>query len=150
MASAVAKAMRPTLVCCLQHSKRRTAPERAGFTLLELLVVLSIVAMTAGLILPSASRWIAAASERAWRQEVRAQLAALPMRAFQTGESLELDAPALRSLLVGLPESAKVELTAPLRYSAAGVASGATVRVTDAAGAEQVWSVAPVTGRVTP
>ena len=69
-----------------------------GFTLLELLVVLSIVAMAAGLMVPSASRWMSAARERAWQQELRAELAALPMRAFRRGEPLELDALAFRAL----------------------------------------------------
>lgn len=146
--------MRPISVYCLRPSKRRPALPQAGFTLLELLVVLSIVAMTAGLVLPSTSRWIAAARERAWQQELRAQLAALPMRAFQTGEPLELDAPALRKLLGdadALPASVQLELSAPLRYSAAGVAAGATtVRVRDADDHEQTWSIAPMTGRVTP
>jgi len=144
--------MRPTSVCCPPRSSCPGAGGAGGFTLLELLVVLSIVAMTAGLILPATSRWIAAARERAWQQELRAQLAALPMRAFQAGEPLELDAPALRGLLAELPATAQIELSAPLRYSAAGVAVAATVRVKDAkeGGRELVWSIAPVTGRVTP
>jgi len=144
--------MRPTSVCCPPRNSRPGAGG-AGFTLLELLVVLSIVAMTAGLILPSTSRWIAAARERAWQQELRAQLAALPMRAFQSGEPLELDASALRNLLLeknDLPASVQLELSAPLRYSAAGVAVGASVRTRDADGREQVWTIAPITGRVTP
>jgi len=146
MASAVARAMRPMSVYCQPRNSRNGG----GFTLLELLVVLSIVAMTAGLILPSTSRWIAAARERAWQQELRAQLAALPMRAFQSGEPLELDAPALRGLLTDLPASVQLELSAPLRYSAAGVAAAATVRAKGDEGREQVWTVAPMTGRVTP
>lgn len=122
-----------------------------GFTLLELLVVLSIVAMTAGLILPSTSRWLAAAQERGWRQEVRAELAGLPMRAFRQGEPLELDAPALRDLLKDqLPAGAVLEVSAPLRYSASGVAAGATVRLRTADGRAQAWVIAAPTGEVTP
>jgi len=139
-----------SVYCRLPRNSR--SRNGGGFTLLELLVVLSIVAMTAGLILPSTSRWIAAARERAWQQELRAQLAALPMRAFQSGEPLELDASALRSLLENdLPATVQLELSAPLRYSAAGVAAASTVRVRDVKeGREQVWTIAPMTGRVTP
>ncbi|WIT09968.1 type II secretion system protein [Paucibacter sediminis] len=142
--------MRPMSVCC-RLPRNSSSRNGGGFTLLELLVVLSIVAMTAGLILPSTSRWIAAARERAWQQELRAQLAALPMRAFQSGEPLELDASALRSLLEDdLPASVQLELSAPLRYSAAGVAAAATVRAKDDEGRGRVWTIAPMTGRVTP
>lgn len=122
-----------------------------GFTLLELLVVLSIVALTTGLILPSASRWLSSARERGWQQEVRAELAALPMRAFRSGEPMELDAAALQKLLrEQLPAGAAVELDAPLRYSAAGVAAGGVVQVRSADGKSLRWRVAPSTGEITP
>lgn len=122
-----------------------------GFTLLELLVVLSIVALTTGLILPSASRWLAAARERGWQQEVHAELTALPIRAFRSGEPMSLDAAGLQKLLRDqLPAGATVELEAPLRYSAAGVAAGGIVKVRASDGKSLRWVVAPATGEVSP
>lgn len=133
------------------HKSRAADSVTRGFTLLELLVVMSIIAMTTALVLPSASRWLAATRERGWQQDVHAELAGLPLRAFRDGRPLELDGPALKKLIKEqLPEAATVETAAPLRYSAVGATTGGAVKVRLADGRTMTWVVAAPTGEVTP
>lgn len=121
-----------------------------GFTLLELLVVLALVAMTAGLTLPAANRWLEATRERAWQQELRAALAALPLQAFQQGKPVVLDAQEVRGLVEDMPADVRVELSAPLRYSAVGAADAAALRLRTASGQVLEWRIEAVTGLVLP
>lgn len=122
----------------------------AGFTLLELLVVLTIVALSIGLVLPSASRWVDAARERGWRADLRATLAGLPVRAFRQGEALALDAPALRALQPELPADLNLRLPQPLRYTAMGVAEGGQLTLGIPGQPAETWTIEPVSGRVLP
>lgn len=126
----------------------RKARRARGFTLLELLVVLAIVAMTAGLTLPAAKRWIDAGQERAWRQDVVATLTGLPAKAFSDGRELQLDAIGLRQAVASLPPDSSIELSAPLRYNSRGIASAATVRIKPTTGPSMVLQVEALTGRV--
>lgn len=112
---------------------------------------MSIIAMTTALILPSASRWLAAARERGWQQDFRAEVAGLPMRAFRAGQPLVLDGPALAVLLKEqLPEGAAIDMAAPLRYSAIGVTAGGAIKVRLADGRTLTWIVTAPTGEVSP
>ncbi|MDN3920972.1 prepilin-type N-terminal cleavage/methylation domain-containing protein [Roseateles violae] len=131
--------------------RRQALPRSRGFTLLELLVVLTIAALSIGFVLPAASRWIAAVQERGWRDDLRAALQGLPVAAFRQGAVLELDAPALRALLPDLPAELEFSLEQPLRYSAMGVASGGRLSVRSKPGGRaEVWQIEAVTGRVLP
>jgi len=125
-------------------------PNAAGFTLLALLVVLSIVALTAGLMLPSASRWIEATRDRGWRDDLRAGLTALPVRAFQKGESMVLDADAIRELAPSVPNTVQIKLSKSLTYSANGSAGGVELTLRAQGGQPEVWTVEPITGLVRP
>ncbi len=121
-----------------------------GFTLLELLVVLALIGLAAGLALPAASRWLDAVNERGWRQELHAALAALPLNAFGQGRELRLDAKDVRALVEDMPSDVAVELSAPLVYSPRGLAAPADVRLRDAQGRVSVYRIEAVTGRVSP
>ena len=124
---------------------------RAGFTLLELLVVMALIALAMGMVAPAASRWIAAVRERGWHDDLRTALAALPLQTFHQGAALSLDAEAIRALVPELPADVGLKLSAPLRYAPNGSAQGGTVSVIRPDGSiGEVWTVAPLTGRVTP
>jgi prepilin-type N-terminal cleavage/methylation domain-containing protein len=121
---------------------------RRGFTLLELLVVLAIVALASAPAVPRVAGWLEAAEQRGWRADLRAQLARYPLQAFLRGEALEIDAKRLRlDLGDRWPEAAVVRLDQPLRYAANGAA--AEGRLTLSLGAWQSeWRVLPLTGEV--
>lgn len=134
-----------TSVCC------RPSPEGgrpSGFTLLELLVVLALVALVTGLVAPAALRGVEAARERGVAADVRALLEGLPVRAFHGGQAMELDAAALRRLLPDLPADWQLQVEPALRYGPSGVAAGATVRLTPPGRAPLDWRVAPLSGEV--
>jgi general secretion pathway protein G len=123
---------------------------QAGFTLLELLVVLALVGLAVGLVAPAAQRGIEAARERSWGQDLVAALAALPVRAYGAGQALEVDATALRAKLPGLPANWQLAVAPPLRYSANGMATGGRVKLQAPGQPALEWDVQPLTGEPLP
>ncbi|WP_397535356.1 prepilin-type N-terminal cleavage/methylation domain-containing protein [Roseateles sp.] len=119
-----------------------------GFTLLELLVVLALVAMSAALVGPQMYRWIERSEERAWQSELRAHLQALPLQAFETGARLVVDAVQLRRSVPSLPSTVDIVLVKPIVYSSTGAASGGQVELRFKGGRSEVWGIAPLTGIV--
>lgn len=137
--------MPKTSVCC------RSSPERGrprGFTLVELVVVLALIALATGLVTPAVVRGLTAARERAVLADVRALLEGLPVRAYQGGSALELDAAALRRLAPELPEGWRLDVEAPLRYGPSGVAAGGAVRLLIPGRDATTWRIAAVSGQV--
>lgn len=124
----------------------------AGFTLLELLVVMTIVALTMGAVLPSAIRWLDSARERAWRADARAQLEALPLLARQAGRVQHWDAESLRARMPDLPEELELHVPRALSYGSTGAASGGQVEVFKKGLRTPLahWDIENVTGRVSP
>ena len=121
-----------------------------GFTLLELVVVMALAALMAGVVVPAATRGLDAARERGIASEVSATLAGLPVLAFQRGEALNVDEAMLRRHLAGLPSDWRLEVPQSLRYTATGVSSGGIVRVLPPGRAPLAWHVQILTGEVEP
>lgn len=120
----------------------------AGFTLLEMLVVMGLMSFLIGLVAPAVASWLANAQARAWRTDLQAQLLALPVKAYSRGQPLTLDVAALRTASPGLPGEVRLELDAPLRYSSQGVAAGGKLSITMPSGVVETWEVSPLTGAV--
>lgn len=119
-----------------------------GFTLLELLVVLALVALVTGLVAPAVLRGLESARERGLAADVRTLLQGLPVRAFQSGNGLEIDAAALRRLVPDLPGDWHLEVDPPLRYGPTGVAAGGAVRLVAPGRDAMAWQVTAVSGEV--
>ena len=136
--------MRVTSVLCLLNPD---AQPRKGFTLLELLVVMALMALAAGLVTPAVQRSIGAARERAVAGDLAALLDSLPVRAFQRGSELTVDALLLRQWLPDLPEGWKIDMPQSLKYSATGVATGGRVIVLAPGQQPMEWTIGVVTGQ---
>lgn len=137
--------MPKTSVYC-QHNLERRATR--GFTLFELIVVLALVALAAGVVTPAVVGGLAAARERGVLADVRVVLEGMPVRAYQSGSGLEIDAVALRRLVPELPDDWRLEVERPLRYAPNGVAAGGAVRLLIPGRDTTTWQVAAVSGQV--
>ena len=124
-----------------------TTASRGGFTLLEVLVVLAIVAAITGIVAPAGWRALQSARLRGAEADLQAALATLPMRAFGQGQPLVVDSTVLTRQLESLPEDCRLHVAEPLRYAANGMAGGGTVQLACAA-AVSTFDVAEVTGAV--
>lgn len=131
-----------------QYHRGATRRTFGGFTLLEILVVLVLVALTAGLVAPAGSRWLASARQRAWQDDLRAELMSQPLRAFHGGQALDLDAKALRALVPDIPSEVVIKLSAPLHYGPTGAATPVDIQLLSPGAPVVVWRVLAVTGEI--
>ncbi len=152
--------MRPTSECCLRvdadaestrlqmMSPRARLPRGVrAFTLLEMLVVLSLMALAVGIAAPRAVGWLDAARERGWRDDFRAYIEALPVRCFLAGESRQFDAQTLLNSVPDAPSRLELRLPHPVSYSALGVASGGEIELRWG-DRRETWQIESLTGRV--
>jgi general secretion pathway protein G len=131
-------------------SPERRAPAR-GFTLLELLVVLVLLALATGIVVPSVVRGIEGRRERAVLADVRVLLESLPVLAFRDGHALTMDSAALNARLVEratLPEGWRLQAEPALQYGPTGLATGGAVRLLVQGRPTARWQVQPVSGMV--
>lgn len=128
------------------------ANDNAGFTLLEMLVVLAIAALVAGIGFPRLQAQVAAQEWRTGVAAVTTLLRAARAQAIRGGQvatvSVAGDGRSLRitdGATLALPASLAVTLARPLTFYADGSASGGTIIV---AGARRsaTLAVAPATG----
>ena len=137
--------MRRTSACCPPSPERRS---QRAFTLLELLLVLALLALMAGIVAPAVVRGLQAAEERGASVDLQAVLAGLPVRAFGRAEALAVDAAALRRLCETCPPEWALSVEPTLQYDVSGVASGGRVVLQPPGREAYVWRVAPVSGTV--
>ncbi len=120
----------------------------AGFTLVELLVTLALMALVSGLVGPSVLKGLDNARERAWERSLVHALEALPLEAFRAGRALEVDTAALLARLPEWPRNRALVLDQPLLYSPEGVARGGTLELRHPDGRVKRWQVESYAGRV--
>lgn len=119
-----------------------------GFTLLEMLVVMAIIALGTGLVVPRISGWIERAEARSWRNELLGLLREQPFKAYAVGQEQVLDAEKLRKALPLLPAEVQLRMVKPLRYFADGTTSGGELLLLIPREAAESWKIEAVTGAV--
>ena len=132
--------MRPTSASC-RRAEARTA---GGFTLLELLLVLTLVALLTGLVAPRMWQWVEGARARAGIDSARAELDALPMRAFAGARRIDVDVKGP----VPLPGGWRLEFAKPLVYEANGMTAGSRLRIRRGDVVLADWLIEPPAGTV--
>lgn len=110
--------------------------KQAGFTLIEMLVVLVITGLLAGLVGPSLYKLVQRGERAAQRQSLLSEIQSLGYRAYSDGHSIELQGTLQNAGLMaetvpnGLPEPLliplgwKVEVRKTVRYNFNGMCSG--------------------------
>lgn len=119
-----------------------------GFSLLELLIVLALLAMVTAMVAPRLARTYDAVVGSGERDEVDRQLERLPRIARLGGQAIEVgagDAEGLAARL-DLPEGWVVEPLETLRIEANGICLGAPLEVSGRGRSERVRLLAPACG----
>lgn len=111
----------------MSGSRPHADPAAAGFTLLELVVVLALLALATALVAPAGFRMIASWRRATEVDAVIGALVAVGQQARQQGRALHLDAgPVPADAIPGLPEGWTVVLSEPLRVQANGACGGSS------------------------
>lgn len=121
-------------------STRFAQPRAAGFTLVEMLAVLTLAALMSAVALPAMQRWFDSVSQRAQLSEIAVQFQKLAARAALLAQTVELSQASARAKLsdgepvLSLPEGWSVVSSKPVVFFYSGICDGGTV---DLIGPEQ-------------
>ena len=133
---------------CARHLRggfKAAATCAGGFTLLELLIVLALIAFMTALVAPRLQGTYDAIASSGERAEVRRQLERLPLLARGSGAPIEIPKDGATELArrLALPEGWSVRPQQPLRVEAIGVCHASRVHVTGRGIAEDWLLSAP-------
>lgn len=109
--------------------------EQSGFTLLEILVVMLLMGLMAGMALPQLERTVRGVEVRSQRDAAVADLSRLSYRLYVLGRRFELTEKSASQLLddgepaVHLARGWTLAAEQPIQFSAMGVCSGGTVQL---------------------
>lgn len=115
---------------------RQSAACTQGFTLIEMMAVLTLAALMAGVAIPAMQRWFDSVSERAQLTEVSIQFQRLASRAALLSQTVKLDKQSWKSKLndgepaLNLPEGWAVSNDKSVIFYHSGVCAGGEVDLT--------------------
>lgn len=105
-----------------------------GFTLLEMLVVLALIGVMAGLALPNFSRFFESFTNSGRWSAIEREIADLPYQVFSAGVALRFDPNSATQRLPAIPSDWRVEVSAPILYRESGWCEGGRLAIVSAAG----------------
>lgn len=117
-----------------QRGKNRLAPSSfKGFTLIEMMAVLTLAALMAGVTLPAMARWFDSISQRAQLKEVVVQFQRLASRAALLSQTVDLSKASWQEKLadgapaLALPEGWSIVSEQPVIFFHSGVCGGGNI-----------------------
>lgn len=120
-----------------------------GFTLLEILVVLTIVGLLAGVALPQLQRMATSVELGNQRTNIKLAIEGLGYQAYVTGKAFTLGNAATDQALQ-IPAGWQVQTLQPIRYAINGVCSGGTVSLIDPEHVRETFLLKPPQCRLEP
>jgi prepilin-type N-terminal cleavage/methylation domain-containing protein len=123
----------------------RASKKLKGFTLLEMVVVLAIIATIAGVALPNFARMIESYQQKSTLGSVTSELSGLSFRAFSSAAPLTLSAESARTLVPSLPMDWQLRVDPPISIQVNGFCAGGDATISAKNGvAWQVKLVPPL------
>lgn len=127
----------------------RPDPLSRGFTLLELLVVLTVVGLVTALVAPNLGRLVGSMDRAVRRDGLVADIAALSFRAYSLGQGFELSQAGFNLPLrdgdpvLSVPSGWQVQVERPIRFGFNGLCSGGSLSVVSPDGVVEKFRLDP-------
>lgn len=102
-----------------------------GFTLVEILVVLVVIGLIAGVAMPNMVKMLQSAERAGQRDSLLSEIAGLGYRAYLTGQPLTLGGAAVAGAEsqppFQIPQGWRIEIPRPITYNFNGICSGGEI-----------------------
>ncbi|MBL8511644.1 MAG: prepilin-type N-terminal cleavage/methylation domain-containing protein [Betaproteobacteria bacterium] len=126
------------------HPQRRPMRSLGGFTLLELLVVMALLALMAGLVMPNLARMIESYEKSLKWSALQDEIDSLPFKAYSQSRAITLTPNNARQLLGSLPIGWTLQTKTPIRYRDNGWCEGGRLTlITDDGERRDIDLIAP-------
>lgn len=117
----------------------KTFPRTAGFTLVEMLLVLLIAGLLAGLAVPRLSLMLQRFEIASQRKQILSDIEGLGYRAYVAGRPLVLSGEPAPDQPLALPAGWTLKIPAPIRYAENGVCFGGKLTLISPDGLEEAF-----------